>query len=80
LYALAGTWLTDWIGRPLVRLNFDQQRDAARLWCARSFRANNCCTSRRTCKSNWGAADTGSVCSDAPRRFGVVALFNKQPW
>jgi putative ATP-binding cassette transporter len=25
-YALAGTWLTDWIGRPLVRLNFDQQR------------------------------------------------------
>jgi putative ATP-binding cassette transporter len=26
LYALAGTWLTDWIGRPLVRLNFDQQR------------------------------------------------------
>jgi putative ATP-binding cassette transporter len=26
LYALAGTWLTNWIGRPLVRLNFDQQR------------------------------------------------------
>ena len=26
LYALAGTWLTDWMGRPLVRLNFDQQR------------------------------------------------------
>lgn len=26
LYAFAGTWLTDWIGRPLVRLNFDQQR------------------------------------------------------
>jgi vitamin B12/bleomycin/antimicrobial peptide transport system ATP-binding/permease protein len=26
LYALAGTWLTDWIGRPLVRLNFYQQR------------------------------------------------------
>jgi putative ATP-binding cassette transporter len=26
LYALMGTWLTDWIGRPLVRLNFDQQR------------------------------------------------------
>jgi putative ATP-binding cassette transporter len=26
LYALAGTWLTDRIGRPLVRLNFDQQR------------------------------------------------------
>jgi putative ATP-binding cassette transporter len=25
-YALVGTWLTDWIGRPLVRLNFDQQR------------------------------------------------------
>ena len=25
-YALAGTWLTDRIGRPLVRLNFDQQR------------------------------------------------------
>ena len=26
LYALAGTWFTSWIGRPLVRLNFDQQR------------------------------------------------------
>jgi putative ATP-binding cassette transporter len=26
LYALVGTWLTNWIGRPLVRLNFDQQR------------------------------------------------------
>ena len=26
LYALVGTWLTGWIGRPLVRLNFDQQR------------------------------------------------------
>jgi putative ATP-binding cassette transporter len=26
LYAIVGTWLTDWIGRPLVRLNFDQQR------------------------------------------------------
>ena len=26
LYALAGTWLTDWLGRPLVRLNFDKQR------------------------------------------------------
>src|ERR1700758_4057223 len=26
LYALAGNWLTDRIGRPLVRLNFDQQR------------------------------------------------------
>jgi putative ATP-binding cassette transporter len=26
LYAMAGTWLTDWIGRPLVRLNFDKQR------------------------------------------------------
>ena len=26
LYALAGTWLTSRIGRPLVRLNFDQQR------------------------------------------------------
>jgi vitamin B12/bleomycin/antimicrobial peptide transport system ATP-binding/permease protein len=26
LYALVGTWLTDRIGRPLVRLNFDQQR------------------------------------------------------
>ena len=26
LYALIGTWLTHWIGRPLVRLNFDQQR------------------------------------------------------
>jgi putative ATP-binding cassette transporter len=26
LYAILGTWLTNWIGRPLVRLNFDQQR------------------------------------------------------
>jgi putative ATP-binding cassette transporter len=26
LYAIAGTWFTDWIGRPLVRLNFDRQR------------------------------------------------------
>jgi len=26
LYALFGTWVTDWIGRPLVRLNFDRQR------------------------------------------------------
>ena len=26
LYALAGTWLTDWLGRPLVRLNFERQR------------------------------------------------------
>src|SRR6266852_1071121 len=26
LYALGGTWLTDWVGRPLVRLNFDRQR------------------------------------------------------
>jgi putative ATP-binding cassette transporter len=26
LYAIAGTWLTDWIGRPLVGLNFDRQR------------------------------------------------------
>ncbi len=26
LYAIAGTWVTNWIGRPLVRLNFDQQR------------------------------------------------------
>jgi len=26
LYAVAGTWLTNLIGRPLVRLNFDQQR------------------------------------------------------
>ncbi len=26
LYAIIGTWLTDRIGRPLVRLNFDQQR------------------------------------------------------
>jgi vitamin B12/bleomycin/antimicrobial peptide transport system ATP-binding/permease protein len=29
LFALAGTWLTDWIGRPLVRLNFDRQRREA---------------------------------------------------
>jgi len=26
LYATAGTLLTDWLGRPLVRLNFDRQR------------------------------------------------------
>jgi putative ATP-binding cassette transporter len=26
LYAVAGTWLTDRIGRPLVAMNFDQQR------------------------------------------------------
>ena len=26
LYAAGGTWLTDWIGRPLVQLNFDKQR------------------------------------------------------
>jgi putative ATP-binding cassette transporter len=26
LYSVAGTWFTDWIGRPLVRLNFDRQR------------------------------------------------------
>jgi putative ATP-binding cassette transporter len=26
LYAVVGTWLTDWLGRPLVRLNFDKQR------------------------------------------------------
>jgi putative ATP-binding cassette transporter len=26
LYAIAGTWLTHWIGRPLVRLNFNKQR------------------------------------------------------
>src|SRR3989441_11115369 len=26
VYALAGTWLTHKIGRPLIRLNFDQQR------------------------------------------------------
>jgi putative ATP-binding cassette transporter len=26
LYAVVGTWLTNFIGRPLVRLNFDQQR------------------------------------------------------
>jgi len=26
LYAVGGTWLTDWIGRPLVQLNFDKQR------------------------------------------------------
>jgi vitamin B12/bleomycin/antimicrobial peptide transport system ATP-binding/permease protein len=29
LFAIAGTWLTDWIGRPLVRLNFDRQRREA---------------------------------------------------
>lgn len=26
VYAVAGTWMTHWIGRPLVRLNFDKQR------------------------------------------------------
>ena len=26
LYAIAGTWVTDWLGRPLVRLNYDKQR------------------------------------------------------
>jgi putative ATP-binding cassette transporter len=26
LYAALGTWLTDFVGRPLVRLNFDRQR------------------------------------------------------
>ncbi|MGH7112120.1 MAG: ABC transporter ATP-binding protein/permease, partial [Stellaceae bacterium] len=26
IYAIAGTWLTHWIGNPLVKLNFDQQR------------------------------------------------------
>jgi ABC-type uncharacterized transport system fused permease/ATPase subunit len=26
LYAISGTWFTHWIGRPLVRLNFDKQR------------------------------------------------------
>jgi len=26
LYAIAGSWLTHWIGRPLIGLNFDQQR------------------------------------------------------
>ena len=26
IYAVAGTWLTRWVGNPLVRLNFDQQR------------------------------------------------------
>ena len=26
LYAVGGTWLTDWIGRPLVQLNYDKQR------------------------------------------------------
>jgi putative ATP-binding cassette transporter len=26
LYAMAGTWFTHWIGRPLVQLNFEKQR------------------------------------------------------
>jgi putative ATP-binding cassette transporter len=26
LYAIVGTWVTDWLGRPLVGLNFDRQR------------------------------------------------------
>jgi putative ATP-binding cassette transporter len=25
-YAIVGTWVTDWLGRPLVRLNFERQR------------------------------------------------------
>jgi putative ATP-binding cassette transporter len=29
LFAIGGTWVTDWIGRPLVRLNFDRQRREA---------------------------------------------------
>jgi putative ATP-binding cassette transporter len=29
LYAMLGTWFTDWIGRPLVRLNYDRQRAEA---------------------------------------------------
>ena len=29
LYAIGGTWLTHWIGRPLVRLNYDKQRREA---------------------------------------------------
>jgi putative ATP-binding cassette transporter len=28
-YAVGGTWMTHWIGRPLVRLNFDKQRREA---------------------------------------------------
>jgi vitamin B12/bleomycin/antimicrobial peptide transport system ATP-binding/permease protein len=30
-YAVAGTWLTNWIGRPLISLNFQQQRYEADL-------------------------------------------------
>ncbi len=26
LYSILGTWLTHWVGQPLVKLNFDQQR------------------------------------------------------
>ena len=26
IYAIVGTWVTDWLGRPLVRLNFERQR------------------------------------------------------
>ena len=26
LYAVAGTWITHWIGRPLIQIGFDQQR------------------------------------------------------
>jgi vitamin B12/bleomycin/antimicrobial peptide transport system ATP-binding/permease protein len=29
LYAVAGTWLTHWIGRPLAQLNFEKQRREA---------------------------------------------------
>jgi putative ATP-binding cassette transporter len=29
LYAVGGTWMTHWIGRPLVQLNFDKQRREA---------------------------------------------------
>jgi vitamin B12/bleomycin/antimicrobial peptide transport system ATP-binding/permease protein len=26
IYAIVGTWVTDWLGRPLVQLNFERQR------------------------------------------------------
>jgi DNA invertase Pin-like site-specific DNA recombinase len=30
----------------------DQETVYSPLWCARSFRASNCCSLRRTCRSN----------------------------
>ena len=57
VYAVAGTWLTHLIGRPLVRLNYDQQRYEADfrfglVRCARTPRASRSTAARpgRACK------------------------------